>query len=668
MHRLFAPILLLAACAAEPYLSEDSDAITDEGAIPAQPFFHQRAVKITEGVKEGCSATHIHGRYVLTAAHCLGDRMRAEIGDLVEFYKYGSHHPVGLGKIEGRRARVDVDSCYADPEDNCYDNGNRADFALLRLSAANEDDVEGPQATLAWVFPGTASGQAVGNGRHNGQDNVNVTLKQTNGSIDDSSDDDGDFDTAESETDDGDSGGPFYSNGKVVGVLAGSYPSGGLYTSVPFYINYLLTHVGYRWRGQPVQSDTTIMGDLIEVSDNSELTCQYACEKTTECSAYNWKNNACFLYKNVSTATTQSGWHSAYKGGRVGTSGEVVGFVRSDGIHAVVHLGSDYRLRELVLVGPNWVVNDIQGSAPAAGSSRITALLRADGTNTIYYRTFDGDIIELALESDGYHHANLSSITNAPLAAGAPVAYVRGDGVTAVVYRSTGGHIIELRLGSRGWISRDLNAASSSSNVVVSSDPSVSVRADGTNSIVFRAGTQIWELYQSNTADITAFGVGGWRWGTPSGLTGNPAPPPAAGRPVGYSHRNGIHAIAYRSTTDQIIELWLDGSGWHWGVLANGAKGDPTAYTRNDGRESVLFRNASNHIIQAYNSSGWSTLDLTTVTGTSAATSDPYVYHRADGYNSILFEANGHVNELWYKRGQGNWAGGDVTAGAGETP
>ena len=183
----------------------------------------------------------------------------------------------------------------------------------------------------------------------------------------------------------------------------------------------------------------------------------------------------------------------------------------------------------------------------------------------------------------------------------------------------------------------------------------VSVRPGGLSSVVFRAGSHIWEYFQ---------GVGGgWGWGVPSQLTSpaiNPTPPPAAAsRPVGYSHRGGIHAIVYRSTNNDIIELWLDGSQWIWGVLATGAKGDPIAYTRTDGKEAVLFRNASNHIMQAANgTNGWTTQNLTTLTGTNAATSDPYVYHRADGYNSVLFENGASVNEIYWKRGTPGWSGG----------
>jgi len=96
-------------------------------------------------------------------------------------------------------------------------------------------------------------------------------------------------------------------------------------------------------------------------------------------------------------------------------------------------------------------------------------------------------------------------------------------------------------------------------------------------------------------------------------------------------------------------------------VLTSGAKGDPVAYTRTDGKEAVVFRNANNHIMQVANGNdGWSTQNLTTLTGTNAATSDPYVYHRADGYNSILFENGASVNEIYWKRGTSGWAGGQL--------
>jgi Trypsin len=666
MSHHVAAVLLVAACATDPNLSQDSDAITDETSAVASTFQTERAVKTAvEAEKGGCTATRISARFALTAAHCLGNDMMAQVGDLVGFYDSGPSNPSGRARIEQRHARtgVDVDACRFDQD--CVDSdGHFADLALLRLSADNENDLEGPHATLAWSYPGSGiPGKAVGAGMHGGQVNLERTLRQSSDELDDAHDVNGEFWTDEAQTDEGDSGGPFYVGSRVVGVLAGAGSVGldtyGRYSSVPYYINWLLTKIGYQWRGQPPLANTVFVGNPIESSSNGELACQYACEKTTTCEAYNWLESvkSCGLYSNVSPASTQTGWRGALKHGRTGSSGDAAGYVRADGIQAVVHAGIDGRVRELALTGPQWTVADIHGTAPLV-TSRLTALRRADGTDALYYRGTGNRIIEIARTASGWKPFDLTTVTGGALAAGAPVAYVRSDGVTAVVYRASSGHIIELRLGSRGWIAADLSVASGSS-VIATSDPSAFVRSDGQNSIVFRSGMHIWELYQSNGQP--------WDWGVPSQLTAT-APPAAASRPVGYTHRGGINAIVYRSTGDQIIELFLVGTQWQWGVLASGAKGDPAAYTRNDGREAVLFRNAFGHIIEAANTTSWSTANLTTITGAGVPAGDPYVYHRRDGRNAVLFESAGHVNEVSWARGMPAWSALDLTTQSGETP
>jgi Trypsin len=672
--------LLLTACATQPELGEDSDAITDETSALAQDYYRLRAIKTANGTG-GCTATRISARFALTAAHCLAKfsnstetvNMLANVGDDVLFYKIGAYTTTGEAEIAQRfvRTGISTQSCYYG--NGCSDStGNFADIALLRLDdqADKDADLEGAIATLAWKFPGDgAPGKAIGAGRHGGLSNPYKVLRQSSDTL--ASDDDGGgwFKTSEAQTDDGDSGGPFYVSNKVVGVLAGIDSFGldtwGMYTSVPHHLTWILQTIGYRWRGQPVQTNTWYAGDLIESASISELACQYACERTTSCEAYNFQSDqvaSCGLYQNVTHANTQTGWKGALKHGRSAASNGVVGYIRNDGTNAVVHANNTGRIREIALENGAWVSNAIHPSAAPNVASNVTAFRRNDGTDGIYYRSAANQIIELAHVGNSWLAFDLTAAAGGPPALGTPVAYVRSDGVSTVVYRSTTYHIIEMKLGSGGsWLSTDLTALCGS-GVVASGDPSAFIRSDNINSIVFRAGTQIWEFYLP---------LGGtWGCGVPSATS--TSPPAAASKPAGYARTNGTNAIVYRSTTNTIVELSLIGGQWYWQQIATGAAGNPAVYVRPDTKEIVLFLDEDGDIIERSNGNGWSSANLTTLSNAASNAGNPAVYHRRDGYNAILFETpghlNDHVNEIAWKRGQPAWGSNDLTSLSGETP
>jgi hypothetical protein len=635
---------------------------------PASQFQLDRAVKIP-----GCTATRISARFAITSLHC-----QSSVGDLVRFYDTGPGFAAGAtGRVERVIVRPGLSgdgAACSDSTSNCVDSsGLFADVALLQLSSGtsgNEADLEGPHAILAWTYPGSGtSGKKVGAGAHNGNTNSNGTLLQVVDTLDSGNDSNGRFDSTDDDVDPGDSGGPFYVGSKIVGTLWGKwwvpFDHYNIYTSIPRHLNWILTNIGYTWPGQPSQTNTIYAGTAIQSFLGTELECQYACDKTSSCEAYNYLTtvSSCGLYANAGSASTFSGMRSALKhGASSGNSNEVVGYVRSDGYHSVVHTATNGRLHELYLGGAsNWTAGDIQGAAPAI-ASKLTAYRRADGINAVVYRSTGNRIIELALTGPQWTWADLSA-WGGETPAGNPVAYVRGDGISAVVYRgATTGHIIELRLGSRAWIATDLTAQSGSA-VTASSDPSAYVRSDGFNSVVFRSGSQIWELYQTNGGTSNG---GTWAWGVPSQLAvGAPA---AASRPFGYTHHDGANAVVYRSTGNQIIELFVGGSGWSWGQLGSGAAGDPTAYVRTDGVESVVFRTSAGQVMELTNTP-WQTWNLTAAAGATTTVTNPAVYQRRDGYNSVLFETSAnHVDELFWRRGADSWHVGDLTGIAGETP
>lgn len=662
--------LLAAACADAPVEEGAAASAPAESAISqgingnssvADPYYVARAVKIP-----GCTATRISARFAITAAHCHSD-----VGDAVYYYDSAS------GYASGRRGRVEQvylrpgiagDNTNCSTPGNCIDDTDHfADVALLRLSAADDRDSEGPQATLAWKYPGDGvTGHQVGAGGHDGGSNPMGRLRQVTGELD-SDDHDGSFDTVDDFTDGGDSGGPFYSGNRIIGVLTGDqwmpFNHYNLYTSVPEHLDWILQTIGFRWKGLPPQPSTKYAGSTHDTFTATERICQYACEKTSSCQAYNFQSlilstGTCELKTNVTHAVTNSGWRSALRhGASSGKTGDAVGYVRNDNYNSVVHRSTGGRIHELYLQNGLWKVGDISSNAPAAGS-RVTAFVRADGINAVVYRSTSDRIIELALVGGLWQWADLTQIGGGT-PTGDPVSYVRADGISAVVYRATSGDLYELSLGTDGWDVNNLTSEAGSS-VDATSDPHAFARSDGYSSVVFRSGSTIYELYKGASGD--------WAISSPSALANAPA---AAGRPFGYTHINGTNAIVYRSTAGRVIELWLDGAGWHAGDLvpsAPNAVGNPMAYVRADVVESVVYRSASLQILELTNTP-WQAWNLSAGTGAGAAYGDPTVYVRKDGVNAVLYPlAGNYVNEISWKRGDAAWASGNLSAGAGETP
>ena len=667
VRRLWLTLPLLAACAIDeaPVLDESTLQIHGDLTAPASQFQLDRAVKLP-----GCTATKISARYAITAAHC-----GSSTDQQVRFYTTGP----GVNTLSAAdvvavhvRPGVDPSTCNHTDADGCMDSsGNFADIAVLELAepesgAGDEADLEGHQATLAWVYPGYGyDGQKVGAGTHNGNPNSNGTLLQYPDETTSDDDDDGHFDSRDETVNPGDSGGPFYYGGRILGTLFGITHTGlsyyNYYTSVPHHLNWVLATIGYTWRGVPAQSNTLYNGTILQSLATTERICQYACEKTSSCEAYNFytlapPNSAnCNLYGNITGAATATGWRSSLKhGARTGNSNDVVGFVRTDNVNSVVHQALDGNLHELTLAGGQWSSTTINPSAVVA--SKLSVYRRAENVDAIVFRSAANQIIQLLRTSSGWNdEADLTDAANAPLAVGNPMAYVRGDGVSAVVYRTAAGHIIELRRGSRGFIKTDLMAASSApADADAISDPVATVRSDGISSVVFRGTSgHIFELFRA---------VGGdWHLGTPSGVANAPI---TIDRPFAYTQRDGTNAIVYRTTGGYLMKLSLNGSVWSWQQIGYGAVGQPVAYTRTDAVTAVAFRNSSNHIVQVTGA----TSDLTTITGAPDTATSPAVYVRNDGFNSVLFEASTNsVREFFVKRG-GTWADGNISSVAGETP
>jgi hypothetical protein len=310
--------------------------------------------------------------------------------------------------------------------------------------------------------------------------------------------------------------------------------------------------------------------------------------------------------------------------------------IGGDGLESVFHVSSAGHLKELSnTIGPDAGWNDFNLPNQYPVTGKLSVYKRADGISSVLYRSVT-KLIEVAHVNGTWTAFEMPQLSGTVIA-GDPVGYVRADGVSAVVYRTWENHLVELSLTNRvpaGWEVKDLTATVPGTPIA-DSDPSAFVRADGFSSIVFRChGTSVCELFHSAESHT-------WAVGEPFALA-NAGAFPAAGRPSGYSHHDGTTAIAYRTTSNEIKELWLDGLGWHVGDIMGPtghrgplASGDPTAYVRADGLEAVVYR-SGNSVYELANWGFWQGNSLM-YDNASAALSDPVPYIRSQAWSSVVY-------------------------------
>jgi len=99
------------------------------------------------------------------------------------------------------------------------------------------------------------------------------------------------------------------------------------------------------------------------------------------------------------------------------------------------------------------------------------------------------------------------------------------------------------------------------------------------------------------------------------------------------------------------------------------AAGDPAGYVfAAQGTQHVVYRGVDGHIHELWwdATNGWSTGDLTAVTGAQAAASDPTGYaFEAQGTQHVVYRGvDGHIHEHWWDAANG-WSVGDLTAVTG---
>lgn len=263
-------LVILAGCAVEP-LDAIDQAVHGPDQL-GQAWMRERAAFL------GCTGTRIGPRHVLTALHCA-----PSVGEDVFFY-HDDRSSISLRRLrEAVQVRTRPGTSSTDLVDS---TGRFSDLAILVLDA---DVPWGTAATLAWTYPGSGEvGVKVGAGFHEGDPNPLGELRYVLDETSWSSDDDGSFETEDLLLDDGDSGGPFYDSGRVLGVLYGDVGGEAKYTSVPEHLTWILEQIGWTWPHGPTQAGTLRVGPVLQVFFHTHRACQYACEMTAACDAYTY--------------------------------------------------------------------------------------------------------------------------------------------------------------------------------------------------------------------------------------------------------------------------------------------------------------------------------------------------------------------------------------------
>jgi hypothetical protein len=249
-----------------------------------------------------------------------------------------------------------------------------------------------------------------------------------------------------------------------------------------------------------------------------------------------------------------------------------------------------------------------------------------------------------------WNHADLTSATRAPAAAGDPAGYTWDvDSTQHVVYRGTDSHIHEL------WFNGTWNHADLTRAPVAAGDPAgYTWDVDSTQHVVYRGtNNQIHELWFNGT----------WNHADLTSATGAPA---AAGNPAGYTWDvDSTQHVVYRGTDNHIHELWFNGT-WNRADLtgatgAPGAAGDPAGYTWDvDSTQHVVYRSINGHIHELWFNGTWNHADLTSATGAPAAAGNPAGYTwDVDSTQHVVYRGtDNHIHELWFN---GTWNHADLT-------
>lgn len=326
--------------------------------------------------------------------------------------------------------------------------------------------------------------------------------------------------------------------------------------------------------------------------------------------------------KVIELAHTDSGWvrtdlSSLLGGPTPATLPQAV--TRFDGYTSVYFKTSTNRIHEFALRhGGGWSHGDVTTSAggpEAFGQPYAFAL--SNRVTAVVFRTIQGAVHQFRLlpGATRWTNVDVTAQTGAPATWSDPIGFVRADGQNSIVYRSADGHIRELRQGfaSPAYVHHDLTQLAGATPAV--GQPRPYTRSDGVSAVVYRgANNEIHELANINN---------GWVFTNISSQVSLPTM--GSTDPIAFVTQNGSTVIVAKTVNNHIYQIrLLEGFGWIKSDIADGtsaplASGDFIgAYVRGDRHSAIIYFSSDGHLrelAQAKAASNWVATDLTVAAG-----------------------------------------------------
>jgi len=314
--------------------------------------------------------------------------------------------------------------------------------------------------------------------------------------------------------------------------------------------------------------------------------------------------------------------------------GDPTAYKRDDQDDVVISGASDGHVYQLTR-NANWALEDLMmdASNAALAAGNPAAYTRSDAINSIVYRSIDDNISEVFSDSGGWASGSLTSYGAAPVPGGAPAPYVRSDGQNSVIYRAANGHVYELYLWGSIWASADLSGSLGAPEAA--GDPLPFVRADRVNAIVYRdTQNRFNEIFLSGNWQT----LGIWQSTDAVGAAGDAAP---------HVRSDNRNALVYRGLDGHVYELSSNWDSHSWiatelsdAAAAPPAASDPRAYSRSDGLDAVVYQASDQDIYElSRHGSQWTSINLSRAAGSPPAASRPWPYVRSDRVNAVVYRA-----------------------------